>query len=361
MQKIPNKRAVLKRPKLRIAQVAPITERVPPKNYGGTERVVYALTEELVRKGHEVTLFASGDSITSAKLVSVYPRALREAKLTTLFETGELTLLNIGLAYNNQNEFDIIHDHNSHISLPTANLASKPALITLHGPFTTYVKKLFSALNRPKLAAISYSQYNSAPNLNYAGIVHNGLLMESYPFAARHDGYLLWVGRISMEKGTHLAIEVAQYLNMPLIIAAKLDEADLKYFQEYVGPKLSDNLIKWVGEVSEEERNRLMMRAKCLLNPIIWREPFGLTMIEAQACGCPVIAFANGSAPELIVNGKTGFLVSDVDGMIDAVGKVDRISRSECRRHALENFSAQKMADKYEKIYYQMLKLRNGT
>ncbi|KKR80815.1 MAG: Glycosyl transferase, group 1, partial [Candidatus Daviesbacteria bacterium GW2011_GWA1_41_61] len=185
---------------MKIAQIAPIVERVPPKKYGGTERVVYALTEDLVRLGHDVTLFASGDSITSAKLISVYPRALREARLKDIYGLNTWTLLNIGLAYKMQDQFDVIHDHTGHIGLPTANICRKPVVMTLHGPFTVDNKPLFKELNNPHLVSISKSQMVSGLNLpNYAGTVYNGLAMEDYPFSDKDEGYLLFVGRISME------------------------------------------------------------------------------------------------------------------------------------------------------------------
>jgi len=339
---------------VRIAQIAPIVERVPPKRYGGTERVVHALTEELVRRGHEVTLFASGDSVTSAKLVSVYPRAMREAKLKDLYGSNVWTMLNIGSAYERQGEFDIVHDHNGYLSLPTANVAATPVVTTVHGPFTPEVRRTFQALRRPYIVTISRSQSYAAPNLHYAGTVHNGLDMKKYPFSETHEDYMLFVGRISLEKGVHFAIEAAQQLDLPLVIAAKLDPVDRPYFKEYVEPFLSEQ-IQWIGEVNEEERNRLMSRALCFLHPVTWHEPFGLTLIEAMACGCPVVAFDKGSIPEIIRNGRTGFVVRDMEGMLDAIGHLGTIDRKRCRRHALTNFSAERMADGYESVYNGIL------
>jgi glycosyltransferase involved in cell wall biosynthesis len=339
---------------MRIAQIAPIIERVPPKKYGGTERVVHALTEELVKRGHDVTLFASGDSITSAKLFSVYPKSLREARLKDIYGSNIWSMLSIGMAYSMQKSFDIIHDHSGYLSLPTANIAETPVVVTMHGPITTDVRKIYDRLRNPHLVTISNSQGFPAPTLNYAGTVYNGLYLEDYPFSEEHDGYLLFVGRISMEKGVHHAIEVAQELDMPLIIAAKLETVDEPYFHQYIKPLLSEQ-IKWIGEVDEKERNLLMSKAKCFLHPVTWREPFGLTLIEAMACGCPVIAFDKGSIPEIIRNGETGFVVQDIEGMLDAVLSVDTIDRNKCREHALTNFSAQKMAEGYEAVYKKIL------
>jgi len=339
---------------VRIAQIAPLAESVPPQKYGGTERVIYALTEELIKRGHEVTLFASGDSRTSAKLSSVYPRGLREAKVK---DPIFWELFNIGSAYDRQDEFDIIHDHQGWLSLATANIARTPVVMTWHGPFTSAHRSVFKRLKHPYITSISESQIKHREGVNYAGNVYNGLKMDDYPFSDGNDGYLLFVGRISMEKGTHIAIDAAQYLNLPLVIAAKLDRADLNYFNEYIGPRLSDasGQIKWIGEVDEERRNKLMSRAMCLLHPATWAEPFGLTLIEAMACGCPAIGFNRGSVPELVVHGKTGFVAEDIDDLLDSVFELDSIDRNECREHALTNFSAVKMTDGYEKIYKQIL------
>lgn len=339
---------------MKIAQIANISERVPPKKYGGTERVIYALTEELVHRGHDVTLFASGDSLTSARLVSVYHLSLREAKMADPYGLNPLALQNLGHAYIRQDEFDIIHDHSWLISLPTANLSKTPVVMTVHGAFDLNNRKLFETMTNINYVTISKAQAIPMPNLNYAGTVYNGLNMETYPFSDEHEGYLLYVGRIAMDKGTHYAIDVAQYLNKPLIIAAKLDPADQQYYKQYIEPRLSEQ-IRWVGEVTEEERNRLMSKALCFLHPVTWREPFGLTLIEAMACGAPVVAFKRGAIPEIVKNGKTGFVVEDVDEMIVAVSNIEKISREDCRKHALKNFNAKRMADEYEKIYYKIL------
>ncbi len=335
---------------MKIAQISPIVERVPPKKYGGTERMVHALTEELVKRGHEVTLFASGDSITSAKLISVYPKSMREAKLKDLYGLNVYTFLNVGLAYQMQDEFDIIHDHTNHIGLPAANISKTPAVFTMHGNFTIELRKIFQKLTKPYVVTISNAQTKYAPNLNYIGTVYNGLDMEYFPFSEEPDNYLLFVGRISMDKGVHFAIDVALYLDIPLIIAAKLDKADTNYYYNYIEPYLSEN-IKWIGEVDEEERNRLMSRALAFLHPVTWPEPFGLTLIESMACGCPVIAFNRGSIPEVVEDGRTGFVVNTLEEMIEAVGNIGQINRNECRQYALEKFNAKRMTDGYEEIY----------
>lgn len=339
---------------MRIGLVAPIIERVPPKRYGGTERVIAGLADGLVRRGHEVTLFASGDSVTLAKLDSIYPRALREARLKDIYGPNQWTLLNIGHAYDRQAEFDIIHDHIFPYSLPTANIATTPVVATMHGAFTPENRKLFQALRKPGIVSISNSQVYTAPNINYLGTVYNGLNMEAYPFGPSGGDYLLFVGRICYEKGVHLAIQVAQELDERLIIAAKLDPIDRPYFRDYVEPSLSER-IEWVGEVDEAERNRLMASAKAFLHPVTWREPFGLTLIEAMACGCPVIAMNRGAISELVVNGETGYIVEDAEGMLDAVAGVGEIDRAACRAHVLANFTVERMIDGYETIYDELL------
>jgi glycosyltransferase involved in cell wall biosynthesis len=338
---------------MRIAQIAPIIERVPPKKYGGTERVVSALTDELVRRGHDVTLFATGDSISAAKLSSVYPHAIRESRLKSV-NSDLWSLYHLARAYDRQAEFDVIHDHTGYLGLGLANLATTPAVITMHGQFTRESRIIFKNISRPPVVTISQAQRNYAPDLNHIGTVYNGLDMTSYPFSDEHDGYLLFVGRISEEKGVHLAIDVARYLDLPLIIAAKLDRVDVEYFREEVEPFLNEN-IRWIGEVSEEERNKLYSRALAMLHPITWREPFGLTIIEAMACGCPVVAIGKGSIPELILDQQTGFVVNDVEEMLDAVLRINTIDRQRCRDHALNNFSDKKMTDGYEQIYQRLI------
>jgi len=193
-----------------------------------------------------------------------------------------------------------------------------------------------------------------ALGVNYIGNVYNGFNMEHYPISLQPEAYLLWVGRISMEKGPHYAIAAAQNFGLQLIMAGKLDTVDVPYYKNYVRPHLSEQ-IKWIGEIDELQRNQLMSKALAFLHPVTWPEPFGLTIIEAMACGCPVIAFNRGSIPELIIDGKTGFVVNDVDEMVDSLSNLDKIKREDCRDHALQNFTAEKMADGYENFYYEIL------
>ena len=346
---------------MRIAQIAPIVERIPPKKYGGTERILYHLTEELVKRGHEVTLFASGDTKTSGRLVSVVPKPLREMQgEQDIYGFNVHSLMNTGLAYAMQDQFDIIHDHNPHVGLPTANISRTPVVVTWHGPYDERMHKYFNLLRKPHLVSISRSQARLAGGLEFAGTVYNGLAMEHYPFGEQARDYLLFVGRIDKEKGVHHAMDVAIRLGKKLIIAAKLDDqvpVIKEYFDAEIAPRLKKypRLLRWIGEVDEQERNDLMKDALCLLHAVTWPEPFGLTMIEAMACGCPVVAFNLGSIPEVVQNGLTGFVVENVDGMIEAVKRIKTISRSTCRAYALGTFSATRMADGYEEVYNRIL------
>jgi glycosyltransferase involved in cell wall biosynthesis len=343
---------------MKIAQIAPIVYPIPPKKYGGTERVVYGITEELVKMGHDVTLFASGDSVTSAKLVSVTPKCLSDLNSSDPFGSNILSCMHFGLAYKMQEEFDIIHDHMGMLSLPTANLSKTPVVYTYHGPFTPDIQEIYSILNKPFVASISKNQGNSAKlQMNHIGTVYNGLYMDHYPFSEKTEGYLLFVGRITLEKGVHHAIEAAMRLKMPLIIAAKLEttfQPDVDYFEEKVKPYLSET-IQWIGEVNEQERNKLMSKAVAFLHPVTWPEPFGLTLIESMACGTPVIGFNLGSIPELIKDGVSGFVVENVDEMVERVKMVSQIDRIGCRNYALTNFSARKMAEGYLALYEKIL------
>ncbi|MES2007206.1 MAG: glycosyltransferase family 4 protein [Patescibacteria group bacterium] len=341
---------------MKIAQISTIASRVPPKGHGGTERIVHALTEELVKRGHEVTLFASGDSITSAKLDSVWPINLRETDIEPLYGINTVFLHHLGHAYRLGQEFDIIHDHTGCSGLPFAELSSRPVVMTMHGLVPRMHQPLFKEFKKANLVAISHDQQQDHMEYNTAGVVHNGLMMEKYPFSLTHKGYLLYVGQISEAKGARYAIEAAKKLNLPLIIAARLDKREKyqTYYKTYIEPYLSDT-IRYIGEVGEEERNELMAHALCFLHPGTWREPFGLTLIESMACGAPVIAFNKGAIPEIVEEGKTGFVVENVDEMVEAIGRIETIDRAYCREYALKNFSASRMADQYEQLYKKLL------
>ncbi len=341
---------------MRIGMIAPPIENVPPKMYGGTERVVSTLTEELVRRGHDVTLFASGQSKTSAKLVSVFPKALRDAypDPKNIMQRVKITLMHLGNAYALQDQFDIIHDHTGFFGLSFAQGSKTPVVSTMHGLMTPDITTVAEQFSKPYLVSISHSQRQSATHLNFIANIYNGLRMGSYPFSRVDKGYLLAVGRFSPEKGIHNAITIARKTNLPLLIAAKLEDSNREYFQTQIKPFLNEK-IQWIGEVTEKQRNALMSHALCFLHPLEWEEPFGLTIIEAMSCGTPVIAFDKGSMKEIIRHGKTGFIAKNVTDAISLIKRIRTIDREYCRRYSLTHFSGDIMATEYETVYEEIL------
>jgi glycosyltransferase involved in cell wall biosynthesis len=345
---------------MRIAQIAPIVERVPPRKYGGTERVISALTEELVRRGHDVTLFASGDAVTGAKLVSVCPYSLRDAGIHDPRERNGWMLRHIGAAYARATEFDIIHDHCGVFSLPTAELSPVPVVQTMHGAFFHHNIHVFRELSKTNLVTISESQAKGIAGLNAVATIYNGLPMDHYPFSKSPGAYVLYVGRITPLKGTHIAVQVAEKMKIPMVLAAKLEPEHQKYFETEVRPHLSDT-IRWVGEVNETQRNQLMKNALCFLHPGLWREPFGLTLIEAMACGCPVVALRRGAIPEIIEHYKTGFIANSIEEIPDYIRKSAQLDREYCRNSVLQRFSASTMVDQYELLYEVLTQKKRKT
>ena len=337
---------------MKIAMLAPLIERIPPKRYGGTERFISYLTDELVKRGHEVYLFATGDSITKAKLISTTNHPLREMYVS---DTTVFTIINVTKVYKNSNQFDIIHNNADYLAFPMAHFVSTPTVTTLHGPVNLENKNIYEVYRDLNFVSISKSQRKLGQNLNWLTTIHHGIPISSFPFKSKPKDYLLIVGRISPEKGTHIAMDIAMALNKELIIAAKLDKNDVDYFNQYVAPRLSNGKIRWVGEVDDKERNKLMSEALCMLHPVTWPEPFGFVLVEAMATGCPVIAFNKGSIPEIVINKKTGFVVEKEKEMIQAIKKISSISRRACRNHVKENFNLKKMVDSYEKLYYRIV------
>ncbi|BAZ67243.1 MAG: glycosyltransferase family 4 protein [Pelatocladus maniniholoensis HA4357-MV3] len=340
---------------MRIAQVAPLWERVPPPGYGGTELVVGLLTDELVRRGHEVTLFASGDSLTLAKLVSVHPRALRLDK--SIKEYGVYEMLELSRVYESADEFDIIHSHMGCNALPYVNLVKTPTVHTLHGIFTPDNEKLFVHAKNQPYVSISNSQREPRLGLNYAATVYNGIDVSSHQFHAQPEEspYLAFLGRISPEKGTHIAIQIAKEAGWRLKMAGKIDVVDQEYFEKEVKPLIDGKQIEYLGEANHVQKNALMGGAVATLFTITWREPFGLVMVESMAAGTPVIAMNMGSVPEVVVHGKTGFLCNSIAECVDAVRKLEQLDRYGCREHVENNFSVQKMVDGYEAVYQEIV------
>lgn len=340
---------------MRIAHIAPLWERVPPPTYGGTELVVSLLTDELVRRGHEVTLFASGDSISMANLEAVHPRALRLDP--SVKECGIYEMLQLSQAFEQADEFDVIHSHVGCAAMPYANLIKTPLVHTLHGIFTPDNEKMFTRARKQPFVSISDSQREARLGLNYVATVYNGVAVDSYTFYPQPDepAYLVFLGRISPEKGTHLAIEIAKRVGMPLKIAGKIDVVDVEYYESEIKPHIDGEQIQYLGEANHVQKNDLMGRAVATLFPITWREPFGLVMIESMASGTPVIALEMGSTREVIAHEKTGFLCHSVDECVDAFSQIEKIDRAACREHVVANFSVSRMVDGYEAVYRKLM------
>jgi glycosyltransferase involved in cell wall biosynthesis len=333
---------------MRIGMIAPLEIRVPPAAYGGTELVVSLLTEELVRRGHDVTLFASGDSLTTATLVPGSPHFLRGSGR----EAGILTMLNVVSCLERADEFDVIHNHAGLEGMALAGLVDTPVLTTLHGGLKGDWLLLFERY-KGWYNAISQSARSLLPvKDNFAGVIYNAIDHESYTFnPGERDDSLLFLSRISVEKGPHLAIEVAKRLGRRLIIAGNVDSVDEHYFKTQIEPAIDGELVQYVGEADYDVKRRLFSSVSCLLAPLTWDEPFGLFMAEALACGTPVIAMRKGSAPEVVQHGETGFIVDDVDDMVNAIARIGEINPHACRQHVAERFSIGRMTDDYLAAY----------
>lgn len=343
---------------MRIAQVAPLAEAVPPRLYGGTERVVHYLTEGLVARGHDVTLFASGDSRTSARLRACSPEALRlwGVKDVSPWMSG-LTreVIQSGLA----GEFDLIHCHTDHWAFPISSLAGVPVLHTMHGRMDDPDHHpVYSRCDECCLVSISDSQRTPVPGATWVATVHHGLPVEMFPFREKADEppFALFLGRISPEKRPDLAIEIASKVGMPLKIAAKVDPKDRDYYEREIAPRIRECPgVEFIGEVNDEQKAVLLGRATALLFPIDWPEPFGLVAIEALACGTPVITRPFGALPELIEDGKTGFIRSDVEALAEALARAPELDRAACRATFERRFSRERMIEDYERLYASLV------
>jgi glycosyltransferase involved in cell wall biosynthesis len=335
---------------LRIAQVAPLYESVPPKLYGGTERVVSYLTEELVRQGHRVTLFASGDSRTSAELVAICGRAARLGRDPTAAIALHTILIEAVFAH--PDIFDVIHCHTDSIHLPLARRCPVPVITTLHGRLDVAgLDALHREFAELPLVSISDAQRAPLPWASWAGTVHHGLPLELHRPHYDAGKYLVFLGRISPEKGVDRAIAIARLTRIPLKIAAKIDGGDRDYFASRIEPLLAPPDIEYLGEVDEPAKTQLLGGALALVFPIDWPEPFGLSMIEAMACGTPVIAFARGSVPEVVDSGITGYIVTSIEEAVACVERARGLDRRECRRQFERRFCAVRMANEYCSIY----------
>ncbi|WP_309728854.1 glycosyltransferase family 4 protein [Chamaesiphon sp. OTE_75_metabat_556] len=348
---------------MKIAQIAPLWERVPPPTYGGIELIVGLLTDELVARGHEVTLFASGDSITSAKLESIHPQALRLD--ASIKEPSIYEMLQLANVYERSGEFDLIHSHMGCVALPYSKLTQTPTVHTLHGIFTPDNEKMFAHAKSQPYVSISNAQREARLGLNHIATVYNSINVSAHQFfpVADEPAYMAFLGRISPEKGPHLAIEIAKATGIPLKMAGKVDPFDVQYFEEQIKPQIDGELIQFLGEADHLMKNDLMGRAFVTLFPITWREPFGLVMIESMAAGTPVIAMNLGSVPEVVADGVSGYICNTVAECIEAVAKVPALSRAACREYVARRFGVEQMAAGYEAVYQQILEAkfaRNG-
>jgi glycosyltransferase involved in cell wall biosynthesis len=336
---------------VKIAQVAPLQESVPPRLYGGTERVVSYLTEELVRQGHDVTLFASADSRTAARLRPICPRALRlseqERPVPLAWEVLQAEIIAQAAG-----EFDVIHSHADFLLFPQIRAGRIPAISTMHGRLDLPdIRPLFREFDDMRLVSISDAQRAPMPWANWEATVHHG--MPAHAFTP-HEGkgeYLAFLGRVSPEKGLARAIRIAKLAGLPLRIAAKVDAVDQKYFDKNIKPLLNDPQIEFLGEIGDDQKCPFLSNAIAMLFPINWPEPFGLVMIESLACGTPVIAFPGGSVTEILQDGVTGFIVPNVKAAAEAVHRIPTISRSRCREVFETRFSARRMCEDYVRVY----------
>jgi len=339
---------------MRIAQVAPLYESVPPKYYGGTERVVSYLTEELVRQGHEVTLFASGDSETNARLVAGCPRSLRLDEHCNNQLTHHLVMLERVFA--RAADFDIIHFHLDYMHFPLSRREPITQVTTLHGRLDIPdLVPLYGEFRDMPLISISNRQRKPLAWANWQATIHHGLPADNYRFRAQPGSYLAFLGRISPEKRVDRAIEIATQVGMPLKIAAKIDPVDKDYFDRAIAPMLSNPLVEFVGEIGEQEKDEFLGNAYGLLFPIDWPEPFGLVMIEAMACGTPVIAYRGGAVPEIMEHGRTGFVVEALEHAVEAVRRVPQLSRKRCREVFEKRFTATRMASDYVHVFKRLI------
>jgi glycosyltransferase involved in cell wall biosynthesis len=340
---------------MRIAQVSPLCEAVPPRLYGGTERVISWLTEELVRQGHDVVLFASGDSITDATLEPMCPKALRLDG--SVRDPMTLLMMMIEEVYQRRNEFDLIHFHLDYFPFSLFSRQSTPFVTTFHGRLDLLeLQPMFAAFASLPVVSISEAQRRPAPNAGWIRTVHHGMPENLLTPQPVEPSYLAFLGRISPEKRVDRAIAIASHCGLPLKIAAKVDNVDRDYFEDEIRPLLGMGDVEFIGEIGDTKKSHFLSGALALIVPIDWPEPFGLVMMEAMACGTPVIAFNRGSVPEVIEDGVTGFIVEDETSAIAAVRRLPQLSRSLIRQRFEERFTVQRMARDYLDVYRSLIK-----
>ena len=341
---------------MKIAQIAPLWEKVPPPTYGGTELVVSLLTDELVRRGHEVTLFATGDSETLASLEACCEQPLRPVGFS-LAEYHVYEQMELSKVFNQAQDFDLIHSHLGYSAFPYANLVKTPVVHTLHGIIPTWMEGIFQQHRQQNFVTISHSQRRPELGLNYVATVYNAIALSTFQFypEPQDPPYLAFLGRMSPEKGPQLAIAIAKQTQYPLKMAGKVDPVDETFFEQEIAPHIDGEQIQFLGEANHDQKNILMGGAIATLFPITWREPFGLVTIESLACGTPVIAMAMGATSEIITHGETGFLCRNVAECINAVSEVNQLSRQRCYNRVAEHFNLHHMTDGYEAVYQMLL------
>lgn len=334
---------------MKIALLSPIAWRTPPRHYGPWEQTVSLLSEGLVRKGHDVTLFATGDSITNARLKAIVPHGYEEKRE---LDPKVWECLHISTLFEQANEYDIIHNHFDFLPLTYTGLVATPIVTTIHGFSSPKILPVYKKYNG-KVSYVSISDADRSSELQYVATVHHGIEVEKSNFCEQHGEYLLFFGRIHHDKGTHEAVQVAKRSGMNLIIAGIVQDSD--YFETKVVPYLDDSTIKYIGPVYADKKNELLKNAYALMHMINFDEPFGLSLIEAMACGTPVIAIPRGAIPEIIDDEKTGFLVKDIDEAVTALRKIPELKRVNCHRAVEEKFSVETMVGKYLEVYRQIL------
>jgi len=343
---------------MKIAQLASIWERIPPTTYGGAELITSYITDNLVKKGHKVTLFATANSITKAKLVSIFPKGLYRVNIP--WSNFSYPFLNTLEVYKRANEFDIIHNHAGIPALFFTRFVKTPTISTLHSSSTVKDKLIREKFPGALYVAISKFQAKAFNLPKNTPVIYNGIRLKDYPFSTKKREYLIWLGRISRDKGTKEAIEIAKKSGERLLIAGKVDKFDppqLEYYQKEIAHLIDNHQIKYLGEVSNRKIPHYLAKAKAILVPLNWNEPFGLTMIEAMACGTPVIAYNKAAVSEIVVQGRTGFILphGDIQGMIKAVKKINQIDPRACRKQIEKNFTVEKMVDDYEKLFKKII------
>ena len=343
---------------MRIAQIAPLTEAVPPKLYGGTERVIAWLTEELVALGHDVTLFASGDSQTSARLEAIWPRALRLD--TSVRDPMGLHMAMLEQVRRQSDQFDVLHFHLDYYPFSLFSRQTTPFITTLHGRLDLPEHQpVFTTFSSMPVISISNSQRRPVPQAGWVKTIYHGLPADLLTPKPVRPSYLAFLGRISPEKSVDRAIRIAERCGLPIKIAAKVDKADRDYFEEQIRPLMSLPFVEYLGEINDAQKPEFLSGAIALLVSIDWPEPFGLVMIEAMACGTPVIAFNRGSVPEIVEDGLTGFIVEDETSAVGAVGQLSTLSREGVRARFEERFTARRMANEYLAVYRQLAEAAN--